>query len=162
MKDSRSLILGEALGDDPTDPYPVGNETFIQNHLRDVAAAVAPLPCSQTNSRVTTHAPKWPIITADQLQVAHLLVTAGRLGLPHLQTFTLVARIACLATCAQQFSEDLVRQERPQLLERLRDLSEHPPAQMAGDLLEAPAGLSLLHLSRELTRSNQSKAVSDL
>ena len=42
MKDPRGLIiLGEALGEDPTDPYPMGNETFIQDHLRDVTAAVA-------------------------------------------------------------------------------------------------------------------------
>ena len=33
---------------------------------------------------------------------------------------------------------------------------------MAGDLLEAPPGLSLRHLSRKLTRSIHSKAVSDL
>ena len=42
MKDPRGLIiLGEALGEDPTDPYPMGNEAFIQDHLRDVTAAVA-------------------------------------------------------------------------------------------------------------------------
>ena len=42
MKDSRGLIiLGEALGEDPTDPYPLGNEAFIQDHLRDVTHAVA-------------------------------------------------------------------------------------------------------------------------
>ena len=35
MKDPRGLIiLGEALGEDPTDPYPMGNEAFIQDHLR--------------------------------------------------------------------------------------------------------------------------------
>ena len=42
MKDPRGLIiLGEALGEDPTDPYPMGNEAFIQDHLRDVTQAVA-------------------------------------------------------------------------------------------------------------------------
>ena len=42
MKDPRTLIiLGEALGEDPTDPYPMGNEAFIQDHLRDVTQAVA-------------------------------------------------------------------------------------------------------------------------
>ena len=41
MKDPRGLItLGEALSEDPTDPYPMGNEAFIQDHLRDVTAAV--------------------------------------------------------------------------------------------------------------------------
>ena len=33
--------LGEALGEDPIDPYPMGNEAFIQDHLRDVTQAVA-------------------------------------------------------------------------------------------------------------------------
>ena len=47
-------------------------------------------------------------------------------------------------------------------LDGLQDISEHPPAQVAEDLLEAPAGLSLRHLSRRLTRSIHSKAVSDL
>ena len=42
MKDPRGLIiLGETLGEDPTDPYPLGNETFIQDHLRDVTNSVA-------------------------------------------------------------------------------------------------------------------------
>ena len=42
-KDPRGLIidLGEALGEGPTDPYPMGNEAFIQDHLRDATAAVA-------------------------------------------------------------------------------------------------------------------------
>ena len=41
MKDPRGLIiLGEALGEDPTDPYPMGNEAFILDHLRDVTQAV--------------------------------------------------------------------------------------------------------------------------
>ena len=42
MKDPRGLIiLGEALGEHPTDPYTMGNETFIQDHPRDVTKAVA-------------------------------------------------------------------------------------------------------------------------
>ena len=42
MKDPKGLvILREALRDDPTDPYPVGTEAFIQDHLRDAVAAVA-------------------------------------------------------------------------------------------------------------------------
>ena len=41
MKDPRGLIiLGEALGEDPTDPYPMGNEAFILDHLQDVTKAV--------------------------------------------------------------------------------------------------------------------------
>ena len=41
MKDPRGLIiLGEAMGEDPTDPYPMGNEAFISDHLRDVTQAV--------------------------------------------------------------------------------------------------------------------------
>ena len=41
MKDPRGLIiLGEAMGEDPTDPYPMGNEAFITDHLRDVTQAV--------------------------------------------------------------------------------------------------------------------------
>ena len=41
MKDPRGLIiLGEALGEDPTGPYPMGNEAFISDHLRDVTQAV--------------------------------------------------------------------------------------------------------------------------
>ena len=42
MKDPRGLIvLGEVLGEDPTDPYPMGNEAFIQDRLRDVTKALA-------------------------------------------------------------------------------------------------------------------------
>ena len=41
MKDPRGLIiLGVGLGEDPTDPYPLGNEAFILDHLRDVTKAV--------------------------------------------------------------------------------------------------------------------------
>ena len=41
MKDPRGLIiLGEALGEDPTDPYPMGNEAFTLDHLQDVTQAV--------------------------------------------------------------------------------------------------------------------------
>ena len=71
----------------------------------------------------------------------------------------------CYAAPAAQtdpFREAPVRQEGAHLFDSLRDISEKPPAQMAGDLLEAPAGLSLRHLSRKLTRSIYSKAVSDL
>ena len=42
MKDPRGLILlGEALGNNPSDPFSVGEEAFIQNHLRGVTEAVA-------------------------------------------------------------------------------------------------------------------------
>ena len=42
MKDLRGLILlGEALGSNPSDPFPVGEEAFIQDHLRGVTEAVA-------------------------------------------------------------------------------------------------------------------------
>ena len=42
MKDPRGLILlGEALGNNPSDPFPVGEEAFIQDHLRGVAEAVS-------------------------------------------------------------------------------------------------------------------------
>ena len=41
MKDPRYLIiLGEALEEDPTDPYPLGNEAFTQDRFRNVASAV--------------------------------------------------------------------------------------------------------------------------
>ena len=32
--------FGRRHGEGPTDPYPMGNEAFIQDHLRDVAAVV--------------------------------------------------------------------------------------------------------------------------
>ena len=42
MTDPRGLILlGEALGNNPSDPFPVGEEAFIQDHLRGVTEAVA-------------------------------------------------------------------------------------------------------------------------
>ena len=42
MKDPQGLIiLGETLGENPTDPYSISNQAFIQDHLRHVAAAVA-------------------------------------------------------------------------------------------------------------------------
>ena len=108
-----------------------------------------------------------PILTADQLHLAKLPVTMGGLGLPHLPTLALIARTSCIATLPRAahtdpFRESLVRQERAYLLDRLRDISGKPPGQMAGDLLGAPAGLSLRHLSRKLTRSIHSNAVSDL
>ena len=53
-------------------------------------------------------------------------------------------------------------QEGGMLLERLRGLSERHPTQMAGDLSDPPPGLSHRHLSRKLTKSIQSRAISDL
>ena len=108
-----------------------------------------------------------PTITADQLHLAKLPVTAGGLGLPHLPTLALIARASRIATLPRaahtdSFRHTLVRQEGDLLLERLRGISEKHPAQMAGDLLDAPPGLSLRHLSRKLTKSIHSKAVSDL
>ena len=42
MADPRGLILlGEALGNNPSDPFPVGDEAFIQDHLRGVTEAIA-------------------------------------------------------------------------------------------------------------------------
>ena len=42
MTDPRGLVLlGEALGNNPSDPFPVGEEAFIQDHLRGVTEAVA-------------------------------------------------------------------------------------------------------------------------
>ena len=108
-----------------------------------------------------------PILTAHQLHLARLPVTAGGLGLPHLPALALVARASCIATLpwatqTQQFREKLVLQKSTFLLDRLCDISEQPPAHMADDLLEAPAELSLRHFSRNFTRSIHSKAVSDL
>ena len=104
-----------------------------------------------------------PTITADQLHLARLPVIAGGLGLPHLPTLALAARESCIATLPRAahtdpFSETLVRQEGKYLLERLRGVSEKHPAQMAGDLLEAPTGLSLRRHSRKLTRSIHSQS----
>ena len=218
MKDPRGLIiLGEALGEDPTDPYPMGNEAFISDHLRDVTQAVitdldkiAVLPdrlegetaglqvawalISKTlPSRVVHLLRAHPVeqtqemcdnlqnallntvrqlmgqpgFTADQLHLAKLPVTAGGLGLPDLPVMALIARTACIATLprAEQtdpFRQQLICQEGGILLERLRGLSERHPSQMAGDLSNPPPGLSLRHLSRKLTKSIQSRAISDL
>ena len=108
-----------------------------------------------------------PGMTADQLQLAKLPVTAGGLGVPDLPTLALVARASCIATLPRadrtdSFRKDLVRHEGGLLLERLRGLSERYPSQMAGDLSEPPPGLSLRHLSRKLTKSIHSRAISDL
>ena len=108
-----------------------------------------------------------PTITADQLHLAKLPVTAGGLGLPHLPTLALIARASCIATLPRaahtdSFRHTLVRQEGEFLLERLRGISEKHPAQMAGDLMDAPPGHSLRHLSHKLTKSVHSRAVSDL
>ena len=218
MKDPRGLIiLGEALGEDPTDPYPMGNEAFILDHLRDVTKtvvsdlskiAVLPdklegdtaglqvswalisktlpprvvhlfraHPVEQTQKMCDTlqdalidtvrQLMGQPGFTADQLQLAKLPVTAGGLGLPDLPTLALVARTSCIATLPRadrtdSFRKDLVNQEGGMLLERLRNLSEGHPTQMAGDLSDPPPGLSLRHLSRKLTKSIQSRAISDL
>ena len=104
---------------------------------------------------------------AQTQEVAKLPVTAGGLGLPDLPTLALVARASCIATLPRadrtdSFRKELVRQEGGLLLERLRGISERHPTQMAGDLTEPPPGLSLRHLSRKLTKSIHSRAISDL
>ena len=218
VKDPQGLIiLGEALGEDPTDPYPMGNEAFTQDHLRDVTEAVVSdlskiavlpdklegdaagvqvawalisktlpprvvhllraHPVEQTQEMCDTLQDALlntvrqllgqPTLTADQLHLAKLPVTAGGLGLPHLPTLALIARASCIATLpraayADSFRHALVRQEGDSLLECLRGISEKHPAQMAGDLMDAPPGLSLRHLSHKLTKSIHSRAVSDL
>ena len=48
------IILGEALGEDPTDPYLLGNEAFIQDQTRDVADAV-------THALVSKTLPPWVV-----------------------------------------------------------------------------------------------------
>ena len=205
------ILLSEALGEDPTDPYPMGNEAFILDHLRDVTQAVvndlskiAVLPDRLEGDTAGLQV-AWALIskilplrvvhllrahpveqtqelcdtlqdalvdtvrqlmgqhgfTADQLHFAKLTVTAGGLGLPDLPTLALVARASCIATLpradhTEPYRQDLVRQEGAMLLERLRGLSERHPTQMAGDLSDAPPGLSLRHLSRKLTKSIQS------
>ena len=108
-----------------------------------------------------------PYISAVQVQLAKLPVTAGGLGLPDLPTLALVARASCIATLPRaermdSFRKELVKQEGTLLLERLRGISERHPTQMAGDLSKPPPGLSLRHLSRKLTKSIQSRAISDL
>ena len=96
------------------------------------------------------------------VRLAKLPVTAGGLGLPHLPTLALVARASCIATLPRAAHTDIfLRQEGAHLLERLRGISEKHPAQMSGDLMDAPPGLGLRHLSRKLTRSINSRAVSD-
>ena len=67
-----------------------------------------------------------------------------------------------LQSLVRRGSPNLVMQEGGLLLERLRGLSERHPTQMAGDLSDPPPGLSLRHLSRKLTKSIQSRAISDL
>ena len=197
MKESRGLIiLGEALGEDPTDPYPMGNEAFILDHLRDVTKAVVSdldkiavlpdrlegdsagiqvawalisktlpprvvhllraHPVEQTQEMCDTLQDALvdtvrqllgqPCLSADQILLAKLPVTAGGLGLPDLPTLALVARASCIATPPRAertdpFRTELVRQEGGLLLERLRSISEKHPAQMAGDLSEPPPGL---------------------
>ena len=199
MKDPRGLIiLGEALGEDPTDPYPMGNEAFILDYLRDVTKAVASdldkiailpdrlegdtaglqvawalisktlpprvvhllraHPVEQTQEMCDTLQATLidtvrqllgqPSITADQIQLAKLPVTAGGLGLPDLPTLALVARTSCIATLPRQ-SEQIsfaktLSDKREHFLDRLRGLalSERHPSQMAGDLSEPPPGLT--------------------
>ena len=65
------IILGEAPGEDPADPYPLGNDAFVQDHLRDVANSQwPPKNCC---------AP-WQARRGDSR-------TSGGLG-PHFQNFT--------------------------------------------------------------------------
>ena len=41
MKDPRGLIIvGEALGNPATDSFPIGDEAFVADHLRDVAETI--------------------------------------------------------------------------------------------------------------------------
>ena len=49
-----------------------------------------------------------PSISADQLQLAKLPVTAGGLGLPDLPTLALVARTSCIATLPRAERTDLL------------------------------------------------------
>ena len=157
----------------------MGNEAFIQDHLRDVTQAVAndlrkiailpdklqgetaglqvawalisktlpprvvhllrAHPVEQTQEMCDTLQDALldtvrqllgqPTITADQLHLAKLPVTAGGLGLPHIPTLALIARASCIATLPRaahtdSFRHTLVRQEGDFLLERLRGISE--------------------------------------
>ena len=153
MKDPRGLIiLGEALGEDPLTHIPLGNEAFIQDHLRDVTEAVVSdlskiavlpdklegdtagvqvawalisktlpprvvhllraHPVEQTQEMCDTLQDALlntfrqllgqPTLTAEQLRLAKLPVTAGGLGLPHLPILALIARASCIATLPGQ------------------------------------------------------------
>ena len=98
-----------------------------------------------------------PGINADQLQLAKLPVTAGGLGLPDLPTLALVARASCIATLPRadhtdSFRKDLVKREG-------EGCSWNASEALAKD---TPPPLSLRHLSRKLTKSIQSRAISDL
>ena len=50
-----------------------------------------------------------PTITADQLHLAKLPVTAGGLGLPRLPTLALVARTSCIATLPRAAHTDMLK-----------------------------------------------------
>ena len=94
-----------------------------------------------------------PYISADQLQLAKLPVTAGGLGLPDLPTLALAARASCIATLPRaehtdSFRKELVKQEGTLLLDRLRGISDRHPTQMAGDVLSHhPALASDTHIT---------------
>ena len=78
-----------------------------------------------------------------------------------LPTLALVARNCHPAPGRTWFIPQLLIQEGGLLLERLRGLSErHPPRWLV--LWASPRCLSLRHLSRKLTKSIQSRAISDL
>ena len=47
-----------------------------------------------------------PVLTADQLQLVQLLVTAGGLGLPRLPTLALVARSSCKTTLPREMTRN--------------------------------------------------------
>ena len=68
----------------------------------------------------------------------------------------------CPRQLKPNISERNLSDKKARLLDRLRGISEKPPAHMAGDLHKAPVGLSLRHLSRKLTRSIHPNAVGDL
>ena len=98
-----------------------------------------------------------PTITADQLHLAKLPVTAGGLGLPHLPTLALIAR----ATPGQPIrtpSDTPLSDKRETFCSNASEAS----AKNTKHRLDAPPGLSLRHLSRKLTKSIHFKAVSDL
>ena len=105
--------------------------------------------------------------TADQLHLAKLPVTAGGLGLPDLPTLALVARTSCIATLPGQTILNpfvkILSDKKGACSWNASEASVNgiPPKWLVTSRMQPP-GLSLRHLSRKLTKSIQSRAISDL
>ena len=150
MSDIKGLtILGEAVGLEPEDAYPVGEEAHVTEHIQHVADKLC----------------------ADIRKLRHLPGMCGSpvggLALPNLRRQAVVARTACLATLLEfvataTYKDGLIDKERPELFGRLIPLMGPTPMEVPGDLRNPPLGKSFSRLSKKLSHFHYTLCCNEL